>query len=145
MKRAFWGLLCCALLLGGCGKPGDSMVEIKEKMFIAQISDVYINLKDYTGKKIKYEGIMGYAREEKTGKPLYWVFRKTPGCCGNDGTAGLEVAWEGEYPPQDTWVEVVGTVEALQIEAEGKLSRSPLVRLSALTKPSKEGERFVVK
>ena len=40
----------------------------------------------------------------------YGVIRNTPGCCGNDGLAGLDIRYDGEYPELKTWVEVIGVV-----------------------------------
>jgi uncharacterized membrane protein YcgQ (UPF0703/DUF1980 family) len=151
MKKVLCLLFCCLALCAGCrssgGASGDEAIEIKEHMFIGQISDIYVNLKEYSGKKIKYQGIFGQAADKETGEPLYSVFRQTPGCCGNDGIAGLEVAWgkEGRYPDKDAWVEVTGILEVLTLKEEGEFIRYPRLRLIALNVLEKEGARFVTK
>jgi zinc transport system permease protein len=97
----------------------SAVIEIKEKMFIAQVNDVFLNPDDYLGKTIKLEGIF---KEEKylIGDTAYFfVLRYGPGCCGSDGNAGFEVAWdetalEGEgpsYPNVDDWVEATGRLD----------------------------------
>lgn len=88
----------------------DDVVVIKEKMFIAQTNDIYYNANDYLGKTIQYEGLFDIYEipDEET---HYFVIRYGPGCCGNDGYAGFEVNWEGEYPNKDDWVEVTGVLE----------------------------------
>jgi uncharacterized membrane protein YcgQ (UPF0703/DUF1980 family) len=87
------------------------IVEIKEKMFIAQTNDVYLNSDDYMGKTIKLEGL--FKREKSGVKEYFFVIRYGPGCCGYDGSAGFEVAWKSNakksYPSEDDWVEAVGT------------------------------------
>jgi zinc transport system permease protein len=99
-------------------KAEEKVVEIKEKMFIAQTNDVYLNAEDYMGKTIKLQGLFKLARYETREKPYCFVLRYGPGCCGYDGNAGFEVAWnfEGggaaEYPKEDDWVEAVGQLKS---------------------------------
>ena len=87
----------------------NNMIEIKDNFFIEQTNDVYINLDEYVGKTIKMQGLV-YSYEGAGDKLCYAVVRNTPGCCGNDGLAGLDIAYNKEYPEEDTWVEVVGVV-----------------------------------
>lgn len=151
MKKTLCLLACFVLFCSGCGKggeaAGDAVIEIREHMFIGQISDIYMNLRDYSGKKIKYQGIFGQAVDKETGGPLYSVFRQTPGCCGNDGIAGLEVVWDkdGKYPDKDAWVEAAGILEVLTLKEDGGLIRYPRLRLTSLQVLEKEGARFVTK
>lgn len=85
------------------------MVEIKDNYFIEQTNDVYYNLDEYIGKTIKMEGIV-YIYEDTNGDICYAIVRNTPGCCGNDGLAGLDIRYDGDYPDEGTWVEVVGVM-----------------------------------
>lgn len=87
----------------------EGVVEIKEKLFIAQTNNIYLNKDDYLGKTIKYEGL--FTAGEFSGVTYYSVIRYGPGCCGNDGVAGFEVIWDFEYPKADDWVEVTGVLE----------------------------------
>ena len=89
---------------------GD-VIEIREKLFIAQTNDMYLNPGDYLGKTIRYEGIYkSYIPETGQEEPWHYVIRYGPGCCGYDGEAGFEVRWDGEFPQEDDWVEVTGTL-----------------------------------
>ena len=90
--------------------PEGDIVEIKEKMFIAQMNDIYYNTDDYLGKTIKYEGIFDIYHDPDTDEDYYFVIRYGPGCCGIDLNAGLEVAWDKGYPKQDDWVEAAGVL-----------------------------------
>ncbi len=91
--------------------PIGDVIEIKEKLFIAQTNDVYFNTEDYLGKTIKYEGIFSAYEDATSGNTYYSVIRYGPGCCGIDANAGFEVVWDKEYPEVDDWVEVVGVLE----------------------------------
>ena len=87
----------------------NNILEITDNFFIEKTNDIYINIGDYLGKTIKIEGLI-YAYEDTNGDILHAVVRNTPGCCGNDGLAGLDIRYNGEYPPENTWVEVVGVM-----------------------------------
>jgi uncharacterized membrane protein YcgQ (UPF0703/DUF1980 family) len=93
---------------------GD-IIEIKEKMFVAQSNDVYYNTEDYLGKTLKYEGIFQGFTDPNTNITYYSVIRYGPGCCGVDANCGFEVKWVEEensvYPALNDWVEVVGVLE----------------------------------
>jgi uncharacterized membrane protein YcgQ (UPF0703/DUF1980 family) len=111
----------------------DNIVEIKEKMFIAQVNDVYLNTEDYLGKTIKLEGIF---KQDQGYEKLYcFILRYGPGCCGNDGNVGFEVAWASEkpYPAVDSWVEAIGELKTYE-EYDYKYLYLDLVSLNVLRK-----------
>jgi uncharacterized membrane protein YcgQ (UPF0703/DUF1980 family) len=95
-------------------------LEIKDKMFISQTNDVYLNPEDYMGRRIKLEGLFKTDKYTGSDKDYCFVIRYGPGCCGYDGTAGFEVSWtEGRadkaaaaYPSDDDWVEAVGVLDS---------------------------------
>jgi zinc transport system permease protein len=95
------------------------VIEIKEKMFIAQINDVYSNPEDYIGNIIKLEGLF-VSEQYGENEPYCFVIRYGPGCCGTDGNAGFEVAWNKQeavskiYPNNDDWVEAVGILQTYE-------------------------------
>lgn len=110
-----------------------NVYEIKEKMFIAQINDIYINMNQYEGKTVKFEGLI-----YNYGESCY-VMRRTPGCCGNDGKAGLEIKWDKPYMVDDKWVEAIGV-----IKIEDKIyGAEPVVYLTSLTEKEERGAEFV--
>jgi zinc transport system permease protein len=92
--------------------PGDSKIfEIREKMFIQQCTDIYLNPGDYVGRRVKLEGLYEESADEESGEISRYVIRYGPGCCGNDGVAGFECFFQGDaFPSQGDWVEVIGTV-----------------------------------
>ncbi|MDR0451845.1 MAG: hypothetical protein LBH15_02245, partial [Treponema sp.] len=79
-------------------KASGDIVEIKEKMFIAQTNDVYLNPEDYMGKTIKLEGLFKTETGYDEQAAYCFVLRYGPGCCGFDGNAGFEVAWDEAGP-----------------------------------------------
>ena len=122
-------------------------LEIREKMFIAQTNDIYLNRNDYIGKTIKLEGLFkldhGYERD------YCFVLRYGPGCCGYDGTAGFEVSWEvpgqasegeqKEYPKVNDWVMAQGVLQRYEEYGDGFL----YLALSELKVLEKRGAEFV--
>jgi uncharacterized membrane protein YcgQ (UPF0703/DUF1980 family) len=113
----------------------DDVVEIKEKMFVSQTNDVYINPDEYLGRTIKLEGM--FAFDNEMSPPVRYVFRYGPGCCGYDATAGFEVVWKDEktaYPNENDWVEATGILENYDDDGE------PYLRL-ALTSLTVKAER----
>jgi uncharacterized membrane protein YcgQ (UPF0703/DUF1980 family) len=118
------------------------IIEIKEKMFIAQTNDVYLNSDDYLGKTIKLEGLFKTEDFDWQERPFYYVLRYGPGCCGYDGSAGFEVMWEADikpnpiYPKEDDWVEAIGIVKAFNNDGI-------YIALTKLTILNKRGNEFV--
>lgn len=120
------------------------VVEIREKMFIAQSNDIYLNPEDYLGKTLTYEGMFFTTSDPFSGTHTYYVIRFGPGCCGYDGEAGFEVIWpEGEeapYPEDNAWVQVLGTLEEYDRNGWPTLR----VRLQSLTKKEERGQETVL-
>jgi len=116
------------------------VIEIKEKMFLSQVNDVYLNAEDYLGKTIKLEGI--FKQDDGYNKSYSFVIRYGPGCCGYDGTAGFEVAWANEkanpYPPVDSWVEVAGVLKSYKEDGDMQYLYLDLASLNVLNKRGAE-------
>jgi hypothetical protein len=129
----------------------DGVIEIKEKLFIAQTNDVYLNPEEYMGRTIKYEGLFKSVYYEEAGDPYCFVLRYGPGCCGNDGSAGFEVAWDaaerpdlaegapGEFPEEDAWVEATGVLKSYEEDGYPYL----YLALSSLKVLEQRGAEFV--
>jgi hypothetical protein len=127
-------------------------LEIREKMFIAQTNDVYLNPEDYLGKTIKLEGLFKIDQYVGEDKEYCFVLRYGPGCCGNDGSAGFEVAWNRPrpgavktlpagpvYPAIDAWVEAVGVLDTYEEDGYPYI----YLDLLALTEKEDRGAEFV--
>lgn len=118
-------------------KTSTKVLEITDNFFIEQTTDMYLNLEDYIGKTVKIEGLI-YQYQDDNGDICYAVVRNTPGCCGNDGLAGVDIRYDGEYPKIDTWVEVQGVIGKDIVFGE----EVPAIRVSSIKETAK-GKTFV--
>lgn len=88
------------------------LLEIKEKMFIAQINDIFYNIDDYKDTVVIVEGMYAEFQsvDGKSTSPA--VYRLGPGCCENDGWAGFLLRLDdSEKPNENDWIRVKGTVD----------------------------------
>jgi uncharacterized membrane protein YcgQ (UPF0703/DUF1980 family) len=152
-KSALFILAASVLLCAfGCTKtkedapPDNDTVVISEKMFIAQINDVYLNTEDYLGKTIRLEGIFKIEQYYIDADPYCFVIRYGPGCCGYDGNAGFEVKWDKSriqpYPAAESWVEATGILKTY--EEEDGYFQYPYLDLSSLNVLTRRGAEIVL-
>ena len=123
--------------------PNMPVIEIKEKMFAAQVNDVYLNIKDYLGKTIKLEGIFKSELYQGKEEPYCFVVRYGPGgCCGLDANVGFEVAWAKEkaepYPAAESWVEATGVLKTYEEDGYSQYLYLDLFSLKILNKRGAE-------
>jgi len=143
--HGFFILISVLFFLAGCARTDTNIdvIEIKEKMFISQVNDVYVNTDDYFGKTIKLEGlfVMEYSTARK--EPYCFVLRYGPGCCGSDGNVGFEVAWSNNqkksYPKEKAWVQATGELKTYEEENYKYL----YLDLASLTVLNTRGQEFV--
>jgi uncharacterized membrane protein YcgQ (UPF0703/DUF1980 family) len=150
VSAMFMLVISASFFAVGCTKakgnrPFDKdLIEITEKMFIAQVNDVYLNSEDYLGKTIKLEGIFKCEQFYGEDESYCFVIRYGPGCCGTDGNAGFEVKWDKDsvqpYPAVESWVEATGI---LKMEEEDDFQYLYL-DLSSLDVLSKRGAEVVL-
>ncbi|MCL1905414.1 MAG: hypothetical protein FWG06_00220 [Clostridiales bacterium] len=119
---------------------GTDVVRIKDKLFMAQCEDIMANPEKYRDKTIILEGM--YADYiNYNGRFIQNVYRKTPGCCGDDGGPyGFEFMYDGERPEPNDWIEVVGTIEMVDFT----YGQYVALRLSKLTVMDERGQELVV-
>ena len=135
MKRLLATLIALTLCLSGTvslAESGDVHidVDVREKMFLTQMTELFINTQDYIGKTVALEGMFDIYTDTASGVTYYAVYRKSPGCCGNDGYTGIEVVWDdpaATYPALNDWVRAVGVLD--QYEEDG----APYMRLHLLS------------
>ncbi|MDR0383155.1 MAG: hypothetical protein LBH50_04130 [Spirochaetaceae bacterium] len=119
------------------------LLEIKEKLFIAQTNDIYLNPEEYMGRRIKLQGMFKTDYYTGNEEPYCFVLRYGPGCCGYDGTAGFEVKWADDdrvYPAEDDWVEAVGVLDSYDEDGYPYIYLS----LSSLTVMDERGAETVL-
>jgi uncharacterized membrane protein YcgQ (UPF0703/DUF1980 family) len=137
--------ISAAIFSAGCVRAGGkNLVEIKEKMFATQVSDVYVNTKDYLGKTIKLEGIF-LAAQYNENETFYSVIRYGPGgCCGNDNYIGFEIKWpkgqKESYPAVNSWVEAAGLLKSYDVDYSSYL----YLELLSLTELKERGTEYVL-
>jgi len=131
----------------GCAKKKGASefadtVEIKEKMFIAQVNDIYNNAEDYFGKTIKLEGILKKEQYHEGEAPYCFVIRYGPGCCGYDGNVGFEIRWDKDrahqYPDAESWVEAAGVLKSYEEDGYMQYLYLDLSYLNVLPKRGSE-------
>ena len=115
----------------------NEIFEIRERMFMGQVNDVYKNRNSFLGRTIRYEGL--FTKNELFSA----VFRYGPGCCGDDGKVGFEVRWEPDHlmqdPAEDSWVEVTGILK----EYEYSSLKYLYLEIISLVELNKRGAVFV--
>ena len=137
--RKLLTLFAVILLLSGCAG-GDDVIEIRERSFVTQITDIYANADEYIGRTIRYEGLFQTFHRPATGGYYHQVVRITFGCCGYDGVTGFEVYLGDIEPfPDNAWVEVVGVLEWFD---SGWFSM-PGVAVTSVTELAERGQEFV--
>lgn len=117
----------------------SSEVILKDKLFIAQCNDIYLNPEEYMDKNIIWEGIYTESTNPVSNETYKFVIRYGPGCCGNDGTAGFEILYDGEPPKLNDWVKAVGKIEMVEESGNDFVA----VRISELNVLDVRGQEFV--
>lgn len=92
----------------------EDILEISEKMYLTQIQDIFLNFSDYEDKTIVVEGMYGLLFNPEGIKNTPAVYRRGPGCCGNDGWGGFLLHYDGTYPDENAWIRVTGTPEIVE-------------------------------
>jgi uncharacterized membrane protein YcgQ (UPF0703/DUF1980 family) len=117
-----------------------SVCYLKDRFFIQQVSDIYLNPQDYKNKIIQIEGFFGkYIDENKV--EHYSVYRKTAGCCGDDGETGFEFVYKKEKLSfkADDWI----LVEAHIAKEKDGYDRIYLEAISVTPKKKGNAKEFV--
>ena len=84
------------------------VINIEEKIYLSQMTDIYMNTEDYVGRIISMEGYM--LPDEEDDDIVGAVVRDTPGCCGDDGLTGISFIWDGDCPEDNDWLKVTGVL-----------------------------------
>ncbi len=133
-------LLLALILMLPCQKEAKSICYLKDRFFIQQAMDIQLNPQDYSDKIINIEGLFEkYVDENKIER--YIVYRKTAGCCGDDGSVGFEFLYKKgklDIKPGE-WILVEGHV----LEKADKEGNN-LIYLDAISvTKKKKGTEFV--
>ncbi len=101
--------------------------------FVAQLDAIHDELDNYVGKTLHMEGMVStVASNENKETPQYAVTRYYD-LPHEDHvhtiSVGLNCTYEGTWPEEGTWVEIVGTIETIDMDGEAY----PIVRITNLT------------
>jgi uncharacterized membrane protein YcgQ (UPF0703/DUF1980 family) len=126
----------------GAKDNSKSVCYLKDRFFIQQVNDINLNPQDYKDKIIQIEGLFNkYVDENNVER--YVVYRKTAGCCGDDGSSGFEFAYKKEklnFKPEQ-WI----LVEARVAERTAKGGNHVIIYLEATSVVEKpKGKEFVM-
>jgi len=141
-KIAFIVVLTAVVFITGCTRTTENdVIEIRERMFMTQIQDIYLNVNDFLGKTIKLEGI--FSDIFWNGNNYYYVVRYvTDDCCGND-SVGFEVMWPqgsaGQIPGNNSWVEATGVMKV----SAGGFHQPFYLELTSLNVLNTRGQEFI--
>lgn len=92
----------------------DNTLIISEKMFLTQINDIFYNFDLYKEKTIVVEGMYTLFFNQDGVQDTPALYRRGPGCCGNDGWGGFLLKYDGDYPEDNAWIKVTGTPELVE-------------------------------
>ena len=139
MKKFALGLLL-TLLISGCSN-SDEVIEISERFFVQQISDISFNYNEFRGRTIRYDGIFRATTSPETGELIHIVYRYVLGCCGPEGIIGFEVDLGAINPLADeAWVQIEGVLESFEDHFGMTRMR---VALDSITELEKRGDEIV--
>ena len=127
MKKAALVLILFVLLITGCGGRATTdtsgVLQIRENMFLTQITDINLNPREYLGRTIRLEGFI--TRNHWNDRDYYFVGRTGPDCCGGDSNIGFQISWNpnldsnglsveerSNFPEIDEWVEAIGVLHS---------------------------------
>ena len=117
----------------------DDTLIISEKMFLTQINDIYFNFDQYKEKTIVVEGMYTLLFNQEGVQDTPSVYRRGPGCCGNDGWGGFLLKYDGDYPVDNAWIKVTGTPELV----ENGYFKDLYLNVSNIEVLEERGEEFV--
>lgn len=99
---------------------GQGIIELgDDEEFVEKLDELHINLNEYVGREVSYEGVIYKIEDEEN--PIYIVgryFEETHGDHSHENFFGLQGLYEGQWPEEDTWVKVKGTVAKSNFNGE---------------------------
>lgn len=119
-----WGIAAIALLcLPIAVLPATAAVKpdyvIRENFFVGMTTDIFMNMSDYKGKIIQYEGFVMPITEEEFGEgPEKFAVVRIAVCCGPDDMPIGFACIGKDAPPENTWVRVTGVLHERKLDGQ---------------------------
>ena len=97
--------------------PDDSSIDIliSDDTFITQLDYIITNIDDFIGKRIKVQGILTTIENNRfIVVRLYDMAHEDH---SHEITVGINAEYDGEIPPESTWVSITGIIKKSQIDS----------------------------
>ena len=136
--RAF--LVLCLLLAAAPAAAAKPDYVIRENFFVQMITDIFMNLGDYLGKTIQYEGFVLPITAENFGEgPEKFAVVRIAVCCGPDDMPIGFACMGKDAPPENAWVRVTGVLQERDLNnGEPPYPYLDVQELEVLTKRGKQ-------
>ena len=136
--RAF--LVLCLLLAAAPAAAAKPDYVIRENFFVQMITDIFMNMSDYRGKTIQYEGFVLPITAENFGEgPEKFAVVRIAVCCGPDDMPIGFACMGKDAPPENAWVRVTGVLQERDLNnGEPPYPYLDVQELEVLTKRGKQ-------
>ena len=136
--RAF--LVLCLLLAVAPAAAAKPDYVIRENFFVQMITDIFMNMSDYRGKTIQYEGFVLPITAENFGEgPEKFAVVRIAVCCGPDDMPIGFACMGKDAPPENAWVRVTGVLRERDLDnGEPPYPYLDVQGLEVLTKRGKQ-------
>lgn len=94
----------------------NTPITIQDDTFVTQMEDIFINLDDYIGKTVTFEGFVMPLDEEEKQYGITRFYEQDHGDHSHTLLVGLVCSYDGTWPAQDTWVEVTVAIDKAESE-----------------------------
>ena len=133
MKKIMFVFIALMMFsLSGCGNSDDDVVEITERFFVTQMTEIVLNHREFEGRSIKMEGL--FREIQGTTRSFYVVMRYAV-CC-EFKPFWFEIALNDFEPLEDdAWVEVIGTLDMQ--------TGLPVLQVTSLRELEERGQAFI--
>lgn len=113
----------------------NTSITIQDDTFFTQMEDIFVNLDDYIGKTVTFEGFVMPTGEEEHPYGITRFYEEDHGDHSHTLLIGLVCSYDGTWPAQDTWVEVTVTID----KVDGELGATPIGMIQQLTIKEERG------
>lgn len=117
----------------------DGSLVINSQYFVNMVDDLYLNLDDYLGKKVRIQGF-GIRMKNFTDRQIV-VSRYVMTCCAADAS-GVGLMIEGDEVAnfkEDDWMDAEGTIDFVDYDGD----RIPLIHITKLTPMKPLSNKYV--
>lgn len=85
-------------------------IAIGDDYFIENMDKIFIDLDEYEGKTLTYEGFIATVGEEEEGYAVVRNYELDHGDHSHTIHVGMDVLYDGTWPELDSWVKVTGII-----------------------------------